>query len=69
MEHVRVAATELTQECHSKVGFLPTADVLLSRGGAFVFTFDISTAYPHDAPKVKCRTKVPYSLGPARTPS
>jgi ubiquitin-conjugating enzyme E2 M len=28
------------------------------RGGAFVFTFDISTAYPHDAPKVKCRTKV-----------
>ena len=30
----------------------------LRRGGAFVFSFNISTSYPHDAPKVKCKTKV-----------
>lgn len=29
----------------------------LRRGGAFTFSFNISTSYPHDAPKVKCRTK------------
>ena len=28
------------------------------RGGCFTFSFNISTAYPHDAPKVKCKTKV-----------
>ena len=28
------------------------------RGGAFIFDFNISTGYPHDAPKVKCLTKV-----------
>ncbi|KAL2521018.1 NEDD8-conjugating enzyme Ubc12 [Forsythia ovata] len=27
-------------------------------GGAFVFSFQISTMYPHEAPKVKCKTKV-----------
>ncbi len=27
------------------------------RGGAFTFSFNISTSYPHDAPKVKCLTK------------
>ncbi|XP_035814747.1 putative ubiquitin-conjugating enzyme family isoform X2 [Zea mays] len=27
-------------------------------GGAFVFTFQVSPSYPHDPPKVKCKTKV-----------
>lgn len=27
-------------------------------GGTFVFTFSISPIYPHEAPKVKCKTKV-----------
>lgn len=27
-------------------------------GGAFVFSFSISPIYPHEAPKVKCKTKV-----------
>ncbi|KAK2994787.1 hypothetical protein RJ640_021019 [Escallonia rubra] len=27
-------------------------------GGIFVFTFQISPIYPHEAPKVKCKTKV-----------
>ncbi|KAG8389967.1 hypothetical protein BUALT_Bualt01G0034500 [Buddleja alternifolia] len=27
-------------------------------GGTFVFTFQISPIYPHEAPKVKCKTKV-----------
>ncbi|KAK9826184.1 hypothetical protein WJX81_005402 [Elliptochloris bilobata] len=28
------------------------------KSGAFTFSFNISTSYPHDAPKVKCKTKV-----------
>ncbi|KAK9947128.1 hypothetical protein M0R45_012563 [Rubus argutus] len=28
------------------------------RGGKFVFSFQVSTIYPHEAPKVKCKTKV-----------
>ena len=28
------------------------------QGGTFVFTFSISPLYPHEAPKVKCKTKV-----------
>jgi hypothetical protein len=28
------------------------------RGGKFLFDFQISTGYPYDAPKVKCKTKV-----------
>ncbi|KAG6762808.1 hypothetical protein POTOM_033331 [Populus tomentosa] len=28
------------------------------RGGTFVFSFQISSIYPHEAPKVKCKTKV-----------
>lgn len=28
------------------------------RGGRFLFDFVISTGYPYDAPKVKCKTKV-----------
>ncbi|XP_071735260.1 probable NEDD8-conjugating enzyme Ubc12-like [Rutidosis leptorrhynchoides] len=28
------------------------------RGGKFGFTFNVSTIYPHEAPKVKCKTKV-----------
>lgn len=28
------------------------------RGGAFLFTFAVSANYPHEAPKVKCVTKV-----------
>ncbi|KAH7423908.1 hypothetical protein KP509_12G080300 [Ceratopteris richardii] len=27
-------------------------------GGTFVFSFNISPIYPHEAPKVKCKTKV-----------
>ncbi|KAL3351581.1 hypothetical protein AABB24_019917 [Solanum stoloniferum] len=27
-------------------------------GGTFVFSFSISSIYPHEAPKVKCKTKV-----------
>ncbi|KAG5382497.1 hypothetical protein IGI04_033967 [Brassica rapa subsp. trilocularis] len=27
-------------------------------GGKFVFTFQVSPVYPHEAPKVKCKTKV-----------
>ncbi|CAI9281726.1 unnamed protein product [Lactuca saligna] len=27
-------------------------------GGTFTFTFQISSIYPHEAPKVKCKTKV-----------
>lgn len=27
-------------------------------GGTFVFSFDIQPSYPHEAPKVKCKTKV-----------
>nr|GMD99362.1 NEDD8-conjugating enzyme Ubc12 [Ipomoea batatas] len=27
-------------------------------GGTFVFSFHISPIYPHEAPKVKCKTKV-----------
>ncbi|KAL2471781.1 NEDD8-conjugating enzyme Ubc12 [Abeliophyllum distichum] len=27
-------------------------------GGAFVFSFQIAPIYPHEAPKVKCKTKV-----------
>lgn len=34
--------------------------LLSARGGAFKFFFDISPGYPHDAPKVKCKTKVPF---------
>ena len=29
----------------------------LCRGGQFVFTFVIPPVYPHEPPKVKCRTK------------
>jgi len=28
------------------------------KGGSFVFTFNVPKGYPHDAPKVKCLTKV-----------
>ncbi|XP_011031473.1 PREDICTED: probable NEDD8-conjugating enzyme Ubc12-like [Populus euphratica] len=28
------------------------------KGGKFVFSFQVSPHYPHDAPKVKCKTKV-----------
>ncbi|KAK6922763.1 Ubiquitin-conjugating enzyme E2 [Dillenia turbinata] len=27
-------------------------------GGTFIFTFQVSPIYPHEAPKVKCKTKV-----------
>ncbi|KAF6149678.1 hypothetical protein GIB67_017411 [Kingdonia uniflora] len=27
-------------------------------GGSFIFTFQVSPMYPHEAPKVKCKTKV-----------
>lgn len=30
----------------------------LYKGGAFCFSFNVPTSYPHDAPKVKCKTKV-----------
>ncbi|CAK9153090.1 unnamed protein product [Ilex paraguariensis] len=28
------------------------------RGGKFLFSFQVSPIYPHEAPKVKCKTKV-----------
>ncbi|URE37031.1 NEDD8-conjugating enzyme [Musa troglodytarum] len=28
------------------------------QGGTFVFTFQVSPSYPHEPPKVKCKTKV-----------
>uniref|UniRef100_A0A061S7N2 Nedd8-conjugating enzyme ubc12-like n=1 Tax=Tetraselmis sp. GSL018 TaxID=582737 RepID=A0A061S7N2_9CHLO len=28
------------------------------RGGSFEFSFSIPSSYPHEAPKVKCKTKV-----------
>ncbi|WVZ23740.1 hypothetical protein V8G54_002284 [Vigna mungo] len=28
------------------------------KGGTFLFTFQVSPIYPHEAPKVKCKTKV-----------
>ncbi|KAG0578357.1 hypothetical protein KC19_4G016600 [Ceratodon purpureus] len=28
------------------------------QGGTFIFSFSISQVYPHEAPKVKCKTKV-----------
>lgn len=28
------------------------------RGGTFLFSFQVSPIYPHEAPKVKCKTKV-----------
>lgn len=28
------------------------------RGGAFLFTFHVTPSYPHEPPKVKCKTKV-----------
>jgi len=28
------------------------------KGGSFLFTFNVSASYPHEAPKVKCKTKV-----------
>ena len=30
----------------------------MHRGGSFTFSFNVSPAYPHDPPKVKCKTKV-----------
>lgn len=32
--------------------------VFCYRGGAFLFSFNVSPIYPHEAPKVKCKTKV-----------
>ena len=29
----------------------------LYRGGAFTFTFTVPPVYPHEPPKVKCKTK------------
>lgn len=31
---------------------------LSNRGGAFLFSFNVPTTYPHEPPKVKCLTKV-----------
>lgn len=31
------------------------------RGGTFLFSFQVSPIYPHEAPKVKCKTKVGWS--------
>jgi len=36
---------------------LQHAHTAASRGGKFLFDFNISGGYPHDAPKVKCKTK------------
>lgn len=34
----------------------------LNSNGTFVFTFQVSPVYPHEAPKVKCKTKVGSSF-------
>lgn len=39
-------------------GVLCCAALYMSRGGSFTFSFDVPTSYPHEAPKVKCKTKV-----------
>jgi hypothetical protein len=40
-----------------------TTDISTSnRGGTFTFSFSIPTIYPHEAPKVKCKTKVSVVL-------
>lgn len=31
---------------------------MYARGGAFLFSFAVPSAYPHEPPKVKCLTKV-----------
>lgn len=31
-------------------------------GGTFLFSFHVSPIYPHEAPKVKCKTKVGWSF-------
>lgn len=36
----------------------------LCRGGKFLFDFNIPTGYPHEAPKVLCKTKVGGALFP-----
>ncbi|KAF6995878.1 hypothetical protein CFC21_012301, partial [Triticum aestivum] len=33
-------------------------------GGSFTFTFQVSPSYPHEAPKVKCKTKQPNDEDP-----
>ena len=38
----------------------------ICRGGEFLFDFNISTGYPHDAPKVKCLTRVRLLLSSCR---
>ena len=37
---------------------LLTHSIHCSRGGMFLFDFNISASYPHEAPKVLCKTKV-----------
>ncbi|RZC87028.1 hypothetical protein C5167_041961 [Papaver somniferum] len=34
------------------------------RDGTFMFTFQVSPIYPHEAPKVKCKTKEPNCEDP-----
>jgi ubiquitin-conjugating enzyme E2 M len=41
---------------HFEISICPTEG--LYKAGKFVFDFTISPGYPHDAPKVKCKTKV-----------
>ncbi|CAN6680282.1 unnamed protein product [Malus baccata var. baccata] len=37
------------------------------KGGVFLFTFQVAPIYPHEAPKVKCKTKVklPIKISPS----
>lgn len=39
--------------------------MLSVRGGKFVFTFQVPPAYPHEPPKVKCKTKVTRKKAPS----
>lgn len=41
---------------HFEIGIRP--DEGIYKGGSFLFDFNVPTSYPHDAPKVKCKTKV-----------
>lgn len=62
--------TELNLPKRATIAFVDGKDKLLHfqitmrpeegiyRGGEFLFDFNISTGYPHDAPKVKCLTRV-----------
>lgn len=62
--------SELNMPKHTHISFPNGKDDLMNfeivlrpdegyyKGGSFLFTFQVSPIYPHEAPKVKCKTKV-----------